>query len=277
MLEILEKIDNIFYDSDDIYKLKSTIQKVSYPKKGNKNTYGIEDKSYWYIHRNNCLKKIISKFSKNEMIFDIGGGNGFVSMGIRDTNNIPVIVEPDYNGILNAKKRGLNNLINSDFESLNIKKSSLPSIGLFDVLEHIKNDDLTIKNIFELLKENGKIYLTVPAYNFLWSNEDDDDGHYRRYSINKINNLLTKNGFTILQSTYFFSYLPIPIFFLRTIPSIFNKTKKSFEKESKDHQAGKMISLIKFFNNIEIKRISLEKKIRFGSSIIVVAKKDQRK
>ena len=46
--------------------------------------------------------------------------------------------------------------------------SSIDSVGLFDVVEHIEDDYLFLKSINKYLKDDGYIYITVPALNFLY-------------------------------------------------------------------------------------------------------------
>ena len=101
------------------------------------------------------------------------------------------------------------------------------SVGLFDVVEHIEDDYFFLNNINKYLKEDGYVYITVPAFNFLWSNEDVDAGHFKRYTTSELNGLLKKSGFTIIQSTYIFSILPLPVFLFRSLPSKLGLNKKS--------------------------------------------------
>ena len=74
-----------------------------------------------------------------------------------------MLIEPGPAGILNAKKRGLKYLINSDFENANFFPDSIPAAGLFDVLEHIEKDLEFLKNLHFCIAKNGLLYLTVPA------------------------------------------------------------------------------------------------------------------
>ena len=62
------------------------------------------------------------------------------------------------------------------------KHNSIDSVGLFDVVEHIEDDCSFLNNINKYLKDDGYVYITVPAYNFLWCKEDDDADHYKRYT-----------------------------------------------------------------------------------------------
>jgi SAM-dependent methyltransferase len=272
----LINIDNFFYDIefiDGVWKTRSNSDIVFYPKDGNNNFINIEDTSYWYIHRNSCIKQVIENYPPKKIIFDIGGGNGYVSLGIIETGNIPILIEPDIIGVNNAKKRGIVNVINSSFQSLNIKQNSMPSIGIFDVLEHIEKEQEFIQKIYNSLEIGGKLYITVPSYNLLWSNDDKNDGHFRRYTLNSLTKLLEKNNFKINYSTYFFTLLPFPIFIFRSIPTFFKFSKSNFEDEKKTHKLGIFKNLFNFFFKKELNYIKKHKKILFGGSIIIVAEK----
>tara|TARA_R110001592_G_scaffold57767_4_gene175626 strand:+ start:16311 stop:17132 length:822 start_codon:yes stop_codon:yes gene_type:complete len=260
--------------TNGIWNVLQEKKTVSYPEDGSENFVKVEENSFWFIHRNNCIEKIINLFNEEKILFDIGGGNGFVSKAVLKTGVKPVIIEPDIKGVLNAKNRGFKNLINASFEDLDVIKNTLPSIGIFDVLEHIKDDKDFLLSLNKALKEKGKLFLTVPAYNFLWSNEDRHDGHYRRYTNKQIIKLLKDSNFKVIYSTYIFSILPIPIFILRTIPSLFNKKKKIFEEEAKEHSAGILDNFFSFVFNIELNYLKKKKRIIFGGSLLIVAEKN---
>lgn len=265
----IKYIDGIYYSEKN-----STI---SYPKDGNDKYLEIEEDSFWFNHRNNIIINLVNKFSSNKIFFDIGGGNGFVSKGLQDSGINVVLIEPGISGALNAKNRKIKNIICSTLEDAEFEKSSLESIGLFDVIEHIPNEHAFLKNIYSYLKEDGYLFITVPAYNLLWSSEDDDAGHYKRYTLNQLSQLLVKSGFNIVYSTYFFSILLLPIFFFRSLPSKIGikKTKNDLSKNKKEHTNSKGIFgyLISKIWNWELKKIKELKKIAFGGSCFIIVKK----
>ena len=174
--------------------------------------------------------------------------------------------------------RGIKNVVCSTLEDAGFEHNSISSVGLFDVVEHIEDDFTFLKNIFNYMTTGSYVYITVPAYTFLWSNEDEDAGHFRRYKLKEMNRLLEKVGFSIVQSTYIFSILPLPIFLLRSIPSKlgFNNNSNELQKHQEEHQVRKGI-LNSFFDKIwewELSRLKEDKMISFGSSCFVIGKKN---
>ncbi len=107
MLNISGISDNLEF-KDGIWYSKNK-SKVSYPDNDNDLCFQIEDDSYWFKHRNNCIIEMIKNFPPKGEIFDIGGGNGFVSNGLEENGFSTVVVEPGVKGALNSKRRNLNN------------------------------------------------------------------------------------------------------------------------------------------------------------------------
>ncbi len=122
--------DGIFFSNHE--------RKVSYPETGNESAFEIEQDSFWFNHRNKCIAEAVLKYAPDQVFFDIGGGNGFVSKELEERGVSTVLVEPGIQGCLNAKKRNLKQIICSTLNIEAFKKQTIPSIGLFDVVEHIE-------------------------------------------------------------------------------------------------------------------------------------------
>ena len=193
---------------------------VSYPEEGNEACFEIEDQSFWFRHRNNCIRELVRNFPPRGKgpIFDVGGGNGFVAKGLMDAGWDVVLVEPGPSGARNAKKRGLDHVICGTTHSAGFKNGSLPAIGVFDVVEHIDDDLGFLRHLRDLLEPGGMLYLTVPAFNFLWSHEDVDAGHFRRYTLGAMEKKLAEAGLKPVFGTCIFGFLTLPVFLLRTLP-----------------------------------------------------------
>lgn len=85
-------------------------------------------------------------------------------------------------------------------------------IGLFDVLEHVRQDVESLHSLKGLLAPNGKIILTVPALPVLWSSHDVRHHHHRRYTRKTLDYALNQAGLKIEYISYFnFFLLPLAI------------------------------------------------------------------
>lgn len=250
--------------------------KIFFPDDGNSNCYRLEKNSYWFNHRNQCIISLIKAFSPQETVLDIGGGNGFVSRGLQSNGIMSILLEPNIIGVMNAKQRGLKNLICSSLQNAQINEESINAAGAFDVIEHIEDDVEFLKIINSILKKRGMLYITIPAYQLLWSNDDIFACHFRRYTQNSIRLKLEKAGYRIRYFTYIFSILVLPIFLFRKVPSVLTHNKKKniakYEKEFKLH--GGFIE--KIFNKSfkwELSQINNLKTVPFGSSCLLAAEK----
>lgn len=268
---------NLFLTEHGIWKSRQKAD-VSYPADGNDVCFEIEDQSFWFRHRNNCIISVIHAYPYDDTqpIFDVGGGNGYVTKGLQDTNMHSVLIEPGERGAANAFSRGVRNVICSTLQDANFREKSIAAVGLFDVIEHVENDVKFINEVHELMADGAKIYITVPAYQWLWSIEDINAGHFRRYTKNSLQTLLINSGFDVLYASYIFAFLTLPIFLFRAFPFKLNLVRpKSSKIAAKVHNKsnGALGGMIDKFMEKELQRIKKCKSIIFGSSIILVAQK----
>jgi SAM-dependent methyltransferase len=254
-------------------------EKISYPEEGNDACFAVEDESFWFRHRNACIIEMVRNFPPRGKgpIFDVGGGNGFVAKGLVDEGWEVVLVEPGPSGARNAKKRGLEHVICGTTHSAGFKNGSLPAIGVFDVVEHIEDDFGFLRHLRDLLEPGGILYLTVPAFNFLWSHEDVHAGHFRRYTVAAMERKIFEVGLKPVFGTYIFGFLPVPVFLIRTLPYQLGLVRKgSAVKEVKrDHsqKQGLLGTMIAVSFDYELNRIRAGKSTGFGGSCLVAARK----
>ena len=107
---------------------------ISYPENGNELCAEMEEQSFWFTHRNEIIVSAIKKYPPKGIIFDIGGGNGFVAKGLIDAGLECALIEPGEKGAGKAVERGLENVFCATLESMNFEEKSLPAVVLFDVI-----------------------------------------------------------------------------------------------------------------------------------------------
>ena len=72
-----------------------------------------------------------------------------------------------------------------------------------NVIEHIEDDRLAVRNCKNMLKQNGNLILLVPAYQALYNSFDRQLGHYRRYNIKQLKQLIASENMSVVHSEYF--------------------------------------------------------------------------
>jgi len=82
-------------------------------------------------------------------------------------------------------------------------------VTALDVIEHIEDDVAGLRAIGRFLSPGGQVVLTVPAFGWLWSGEDDISEHKRRYTRAALAGVCEDAGFEVRYLSYFnFSILP---------------------------------------------------------------------
>jgi hypothetical protein len=140
---------------------------------------------------------------------------------------------------------------------------------MLDILEYVDNDAASIKTVHRLLKHNGTVIITVPAYMHLWSNHDIVLEHKRRYTKEVILSLFNKEEWQIEKVSYFNTILYLPILFVRLL-------NKTFRPNRMETDGGTPSTLI---NGIFTIIMKIERKwlrhhqFWFGVSLLLIAKK----
>ena len=239
--------------------------------------------NFWYNARSKIISDTIVhsfKLSSRIKFMEIGCGNGFVLKKLKSDHD-----KIDFHGcdvyVEALRYCRLNNPTVNLFQ-YNLFKNNLNEkydcIGLFDVLEHIEQDETALRNINNLLSENGQLILTVPSNMKLWSNNDVVNKHKRRYLAGDLISKLNNNNFEVMYMNHFVCLL----FPLLWIKALFQKNKKVELSSLKTKQIAHLLNLkinpalnfiFKLIMNVEIMLIKTGIKFPFGSSIICVARK----
>ena len=247
---------------------------VSYPENGHAENIGLEEDSFWFEHRRNCIVEVVRLFPPGGVLLDVGGGDGHVSLGLQEAGIDTILVEPGPDGVRCAHARGVRPIICSTLDDAGFKARCIPAIGAFDLIEHVENNIGFLEEVRTLLAPGGRLYLTAPAYNVLFSNDDRRAGHYRRYTRSGLAKLLEAAGFQVEYGTYIFALLPAPIFLFRTLPSkLGGRRDLHLQRTRKEHRAawGPMHRLLHATLDWELNKIRAGKSLPFGGTCLIVA------
>ena len=263
-------------DAAGIWKARQSAS-VSYPDDGNAACFRIEDDSFWFNHRNRCIVEAVGQWPPSGFILDIGGGNGYVAGGLIQAGHETVVLEPGDEGARNARTfRNIPHVICSTLQDAAFKPASLPAIGLFDVLEHVEDDEGFVAEMRRILLAGGHVYVTVPAQQWLWAIDDVESGHFRRYSTRRLASLFEAAGFDVLYVTYFFELLVAPVYLLRTLPGQLGfRGRRDASHYEAVHAArvGWLSRTMRRLLKRELRVIASRQTLATGTSCLLVARK----
>jgi 2-polyprenyl-3-methyl-5-hydroxy-6-metoxy-1,4-benzoquinol methylase len=168
----------------------------------------IEPKNFTY----RLLFDIAQKYvNKSKFVLDIGCGAGTISLYLSSRGINVLGIDISKRAIEEANKSAKNlKLENATFEIINfpteVPKGIYDLVLCFEVLEHLKDDTLALKNIYKLLKKNGILIISVPSknaplYKLGYATEFDERvGHLRRYTRYELLQKLKANRFEIIET-----------------------------------------------------------------------------
>lgn len=176
----------------------------------------LEAGNFWFRVRNKFILWALLKYSPELKSFhEIGCGTGFVISAVAECFPEADLSDSEYfeEGLAFAMRR----VPRVKFAALDARslpyKSELDAIGAFDVLEHIEEGEIVLRQMHKALNPGGVVFITVPQHRWLWSAIDEYACHARRYDANELHSKVRASGFEIIRSTSFVSFL-LPAMYL---------------------------------------------------------------
>jgi SAM-dependent methyltransferase len=248
----------------------------------------IEDRHFWFRARNRLITSLTRKFTSalkpGYLILEVGCGTGNVLRALRQTCPDAVVIGMElwFDGLRFAQQRSAGPLVQGDVRNCPFGKP-FDLIGMFDVLEHIPEELETLTALRETLAPNGRLMLTVPAHQSLWSYFDEAAHHCRRYSSKDIRARLTEAGFEVEFLSQFMTSI-FPIVWLVRKMSGRRRAPDSQRHGSEDARAlaSREFRVLPVINglltgllNLEAKWLSRGHHLPIGTSLMVVAKRSE--
>jgi SAM-dependent methyltransferase len=174
--------------------------------------FEVEDRHWWYRGRWAVVEALLSRteLPPAPRILDAGCGTGgnlqkFARLGTATG------VELSSEGIAFCRERGLERVHQAGLESLPFEDGSFDLVASTDVIEHVGAEQEALRELHRVAAPNGTLLLTVPAYMWLWSEEDVNLHHHRRYTKRRLRRAVATAGWEPIFATYFNTLLLPPI------------------------------------------------------------------
>ena len=224
-----------------------------------------QEKHWWFQARKKIIEQIVSeiKLKKKNNILDFGSGSG-VNLNMLEKYGLVDIHEKNKFARIAIKNK--NKKIKNLYSSLKIRKNFYDLILIADVIEHVRQPKNLLRNLKKFLKKDGRILITVPAYQFLFSKKDKALGHYRRYNKKLLKNELAE--FKIENISYFNTLLCIPIIIMTLLNKLLKRDYIKEVETTPNFFINKLCFIIFAAEKYFIKYLNLP----FGISIYILVK-----
>lgn len=239
----------------------------------------IEDQHFWFRARNYLIlsltRRISSLLNPCKLVLEVGCGTGNVlralEAGCPNCNLIGL--ELWFEGLNHARGRSHASLIQADIRHLPFGKQ-FDLVGMFDVLEHINEDRETLKAVHSALRPGGKVLLTVPAHQALWSYFDEAARHCRRYSADGIRRKLEDSGFEVEFLTQFMASIFPVVWAYRKLNLGRNAVQSAHDRARDEFRLVPIVNgLLTGLLHLEAKWVGRGHSLPIGTSLVVVARK----
>jgi len=171
-------------------------------------THLVEEDHWWYRGRREVIKAVIERLPLpgEARILDAGCGSGRNMVELASYGTV-VGVELSERAVERARARAVGEVIRGSLEELPFPEGSFDLAVCLDVIEHLDDDLAALRELRRVVRKDGWLVLTVPAYQWLWSHHDVVNQHRRRYNRRQLLAVAAKAGWRSERATYFNSLL----------------------------------------------------------------------
>jgi SAM-dependent methyltransferase len=135
-------------------------------------------------------------------ILDLGCGMGGFLDGLKELGERVFHSDVDIESLRHCTERGWPHGVVSSGYTLPFRDESFDLICMFDAIEHIPDDHAVMREVARVLRPGGHIFVSVPAYQFLYANNDRVAQHERRYTRRRLARVFEQAGLEVVRNTH---------------------------------------------------------------------------
>ena len=165
-----------------------------------------EDRHAWFTGRTRAIQKYLdlemgaAPAGSSRLVLDVGSGAGNMAHHLAHYGHV---IGLDYNArpLAVASQRALA-ACQGFGDAVPFADDSFDLVALLDTVEHIPNELGVLAECGRVLKPGGKLIVTVPAFMWLWSYNDEINDHERRYTAPELQQKLEVCGLRVTRMSY---------------------------------------------------------------------------
>lgn len=226
---------------------------------------------WWYRVRSRLLRTVLETYvGTPDRVLDVGSADG-PSVGWLSARGLKVALDIDPRGLQPGSG------ICGSAMALPFADGSFDVVSAFDVVEHCEPESAVVSELARVLVPGGRLLISVPAYQWAWSDFDDENGHHRRYTRARAVAAVEREGLEVLRASYAFAST-FPLFAAeRTVRRVREASRRAARRGPADVVSVPEVSprvdkVLSWLGGLDEKALR-RRDLPFGSSVVLAARK----
>lgn len=223
----------------------------------------IEQPTYWwYRARSELLRAALGAH--------VGHPGRLLDVGSADGPSVSWLQAPQH-AALDVDPRGLRSGtgICASALALPFADASFDLVCAFDVIEHCERDSNVLAEFSRVLVPGGRLLISVPAYQWAWTDHDVRAGHYRRYTRTTLVRAVEGAGYAVRRASYGFAGV-FPFFVAERLA---RRLRPSGDSGGKLPEVPSVVERVFLSLSRAEAQVLARRDLPFGSSVFLAADK----
>ena len=233
------------------------------PERRREGSASIEQPDYWWYTARSALLEaaLADHVGSPARVLDVGSADGPSVTWMRgDHHHVSVDLDP--RGL--APGRG----VQASALTLPFRDASFDVVAAFDVVEHCDPEAQALAELARVLRPGGRMLLSVPAYQWAWSDHDVRAGHHRRYTRPRLLAAVRAAGVDVRRCSYGFAGV-FPAF---VAERLVRRVRRGRSDDSLPQPSAGVERVLLGLSRLEARWLR-RRDLPFGSSIFLAAEK----
>jgi len=235
----------------------------------------IQHRHWWFVGRRRIIGAFLdarlgdARANNERRILDIGCGTGTMLGELRRFGDVHG-VDAERAAVEFCHAQGETQVELAHGETVPHPDASFDLVSLLDVIEHVDDDQTLLGEAARVLRPAGELLVTVPAFGWMWGEQDVIAHHKRRYTRPQLLASLDRAGFDVAEVNYFNTFLFPPIAAIRLVKRLLpqpDEVRSDFEMNKPGHLNSALTRLFSSEAGLVARR-----RLPFGVSIIALAR-----
>jgi SAM-dependent methyltransferase len=232
-------------------------------------TLALEDRHWWYRGRRRIVRQVLESLplARPALVLDAGCGGGANLAELERLGPVTGL-EPSEVAAAAARRRSVGEIVEGSIETMPFEDAAFDLATALDVIEHVDDDGQAFRELRRVVKPDGFLLVTVPAYPRLWGPHDVVNGHRRRYVRRSLHEAAEPAGWRPLLTTHFNSILLPPAALLRILQRRRPTASSAVERSDLERTPRWMDGVLELPLRAEARALGLGARIPFGLSLL---------